>query len=47
MNKCFDDLERTAERNHLALDGIRKMRQGWNEEYEKACRIMKGQATDD
>ncbi len=47
LNKCFDELERTTESNSLVLDWIRKIRQGWNKEYEKACRVERGQATDD
>ena len=47
VNKCFDDVERTTESNSLALDRIRKFRQGWNKEYEKACRVARAQATDD
>jgi hypothetical protein len=38
VNKCFDHLEKIAERKGLSMDTIRKMKDGWNLEFEDALK---------
>ena len=38
VNKCFDNLEKIAERKGLSLDTVRKMKDGWNLEFKDALK---------